>query len=122
MGKAAQRERAKRVHYLKRLAETQRDRFTMEWEKRVTSWLYLIHKNAGKFSDFSDEEGIRFSQIFSLVDEAMSILEACGPDKFSEYAEKTYKLLCNECCRAFSAEVIPQLVRRSKRSQLVWKP
>lgn len=115
MGKAANREKAKRIRYFKRLSQNRPERFEMEWEKRLSSWLAYIDKNAGRFSD---DDGNRISSIFGLVDEAMGILEACGQDKFSQYAKQTFDLLSAECCRAFSIQVVPQLFRLSKWAQL----
>jgi hypothetical protein len=98
MGKAAKREKANRRRYFIRLTQNRPERFEMEWEKRLSSWLVYIEKNAGRFSD---DDGNRISSIFGVVEEAMGILEACGQDKFSQYAKQTFDLLSTECCRAF---------------------
>lgn len=115
MGKAAKREKAKRRKFFKSLAERDARNFAMEWEKRLSSWLFDIKKYAGKLSNWKGE---RRPPVFSIVDEAMSILEACGQKIFDKYASETYELLTNQCCISFSEEGVPQFYKMSNIKHL----
>lgn len=110
MGKAAKREKAKRRNFFKSLAERDVQKFDMEWEKRLSSWLFDIEKYAGKLSDWKGEQR---PPVFSIVDEAMRILEACGQKIFYKYARETYELLTTQCCASFSEEGVPHFYRMS---------
>lgn len=115
MGKAAKREKAKRRKFLKSLSERDAQKFEMEWEKRLSSWLLDIEKCAGKLSNW---KGDQRPPVFSIVDEAMSILDACGQKIFDKYARETYELLTNQCCISFSEEGVPQFYRMSNTKHL----
>lgn len=116
MGKAAQREKAKRVKYFKRLVGNNPTKFATEWEKRLSSWLCLIKENAGRLSD---HKGDQVPPIFSVVDEAMAILEECGSEIFRQYGKETFSLLSTECCSAFSFHAGRELFALSKWNQLL---
>ena len=110
MGKAAKREKARRRRYFQRLSETNPQRFEMEWEKRLSSWLIAINKDAGRLSN---HKGETIPPVFSIVDEAMGILEACSQEIFGQYAKKTFRLLTTQCCIAFSAKAVSEIYRPS---------
>lgn len=107
MGRQSEKDRAKRRHYFKRLAEGNLARFEFEFEKRCSSWLHHINGNAGIISPDSPS-------VFSAVDEAMEILEFCGPRIFKRYAKDTYDLLTAHCCIALRGTVLPQYYRASR--------
>ncbi len=116
MGKAAKREKAKRIKYFKRIAGSNPKKFATEWDKRLSSWLYLIKENAGMLSDHN---GDQVPPVFSVVDEAMHILEECGSEAFREYGKETFSLLSAECCRAFSFHAGRELFSMSRWNQLL---
>ena len=108
MGKAASQRRLKRMKYLVRLARDDPDRFDTEWEKRLSSWLELIRQDAGRLRDRKNRS---IPSIFARVDEALTILEACGEKVWRQYAEGTFDLLATECCRQFGRRVDRRLFR-----------
>ena len=119
MGKAAKREKAKRRRYFQRLAKRNPTRFSLEWDKRLSSWLFWINRNVGRLSD---RNGDSVPAVFSVVDEAISILEACGKDIFKQYAKETFDLLSTQCCISFSKKAFPQFYRISNGKRLYERP
>jgi|GEM_PF-5826078 len=111
MGKAAYRSRIKRQKFFSALTKNNPARFATAWEMRIQSWLYEIKKT--KDCDDSVKE-----LIFSIVDTAMSILTACGPDIYKKYAQRTYNLLCNECCNTVSSIIDQRLYKLSNFESL----
>lgn len=112
MSKAAKRQKAKRLKYFKRLSETNSQRFEMEWEKRLSSWLIAINKDAGRLLN---HKGETIPPIFGVADEALRILEGCGENIFNKYAKKTFDLLTIQCCISFSKKALPKFYRLNKR-------
>lgn len=115
MGKAAKRQKAKRRKLFKSLSERDAQKFEMEWEKRLSSWLFDIEKYACKLSNWKGEQR---PPVFSIVDEAMSILDACGQKIFDKYARETYELLTTQCCVSFSGKGVPHFYRMSNLKRL----
>lgn len=108
MGKAANRRRIKRARYLARLASEKPERFAEEWEKRVSSWMEQIGKDAGQLND---RETGALSPVFERVDEAMLVLHHCGEETYRRYAPEAWDLLTTECCMQFGRRVDPRLFR-----------
>ena len=108
MGKAANRRRIKRARYLARLASEKPERFAEEWEKRVSSWMEQIGKDAGQLND--REKG-SLPSVFERVDEAMLVLKQCGEETYQRYAPDALDLLTTECCRQFGRRVDACLFR-----------
>ncbi len=102
MSKAAAKRKLKRKKYLSSLAQRDPVAFEREWEKRLSSWLREIERNAGVLKN---REGKSVAPVFKHVDEALDILEACGNEIFKKYAPRTYEILANECCRQFAIKV-----------------
>ena len=121
MSKAAKRQKAKRRRKFKDWAENDPQKFGVEWKKLVTGWLYWIGKNAGNL-DLWDDHADHIPSIFTVVDEAMSILETCGQDIFRRYARETFDLLTTQCCISFSISVFPQFYRVSNGKRLCERP
>ncbi len=96
MGKAANRDRNKRIKFLKELAQNNPEKFDSAWKKRLSSWIIQIRKNSKKLNG---APGNRIPPVYNILYEAMKILYACGPDIYLRYAEETYCLLENECIR-----------------------
>ena len=108
MGKAADQRRNKRMKYLVKLANEEPENFKNEWEKRLSSWIELIQRDAGRFKY---KEGQSIPPVFDRLDETMSILSICGDTIFRKYAKEAYDLLTNECCRQFAYHVDHRLFR-----------
>ena len=119
MGKAATREKAKRRRYFKNLAGSNPERFVFEWEKRLSSWLFLINERAGRLSD---DEGNPVPPVSAIVDEALSMLEACGEEVFQQYGGKTFDLLTSQCCRSLSVKAFPQFFRVASGKRMCERP
>ncbi|MDP2646305.1 MAG: hypothetical protein Q8P24_15310 [Desulfobacterales bacterium] len=90
MGKAAKRQKAKRRNYFKHLSETSPNQFKHEWGKRIDSWVNEITKCGGKRYDSC---GVRRPSFSEIQDEALNILEACGPGTFRKYGGWTRAVL-----------------------------
>lgn len=108
MGKAAVRAGRKRLKYLRHLALRNPDKFDMEWEKRMASWIITIHKVAGVLRN---DRGERVRAVFSIVEEALTILSQCGTETFRKLAVHTQSTLDAECCRALSLKISPALYK-----------
>lgn len=114
MGKAAKRQKAKRTRHFQRLAKSNPARFEFEWEKTLSGWLFWINKNAGKLRD---DDGNPVKPVFSIVNNALEILEACGKRTYRKYAEKTYDVLSTQCHISFS-NCLPKFYRDSKDKRM----
>lgn len=112
MSKEAKREKAKRRKYLKRLSKNDPQKFDREWEKRISSWMIEIEKNAG---GLRDNKSRAIPAVFRIVDDALSILEECDKDIVNKYAKKTFDLLTTQCCISFSKKALPKFYRLNKR-------
>lgn len=108
MGKAAIQRRIKRMKYLARLASEEPERFETEWEKRLSSWMELIRKDAGRYKD---RENQAIPPVFERVEEAMAVLRHCGEEAYRKYSNEAYELLTTECCRQFAGRVDYRLFR-----------
>ena len=112
MSKAAKRQKAKRLKYFRRLSENDLQKFDREWDKRISSWMIEIEKNAGRLHD---NKGRVIPAVFSIVDDALTILRECGKDIVNKYAKKTFDLLSTQCRISFSKKALPKFYRLNKR-------
>jgi hypothetical protein len=112
MSKAAKRQKAKRLKYFKRLSKNDLQKFDREWEKRISSWMIEIEKNAGRLRD---NKARVIPAVFCIVDDALIILEECGKDIVNKYAKKTFDLLTTQCRISFSKKALPKFYRLNKR-------
>lgn len=96
MGKAAQRRKASQIKYLKGLAENDPRRFEKAVDRRTISWLYEIERRKGNMS-------VNSPSVFSVVDNAMVILDGCGRKVFKELGPDIKKSLDAACCKAFDS-------------------
>ena len=99
MGKAAKREKARKLKYLARLAATNPKRFQEEWHKRMDSWLWEVRKRAGKLVD---EHGKPVPSAFQVVESARELLMKCGIKEEALDEHCSVDVLINECCRTLS--------------------
>lgn len=103
MGKATKRRQDNRKRYLVNLSSTSPERFEYQLERRIESWLKEI-RLAANTSD---------RKVFSILDEAMSILEACGKKVYNQYASYTNGILCDACCQTVAGTFDSRLYRLS---------
>lgn len=114
MGKAAERRKAYRMKLLTRLSFEDPDRFDLEWEVRLQSWLDEVR-------DY-DADSLRAGQkAFGIIEEAFRVLRECEPSIYSKYVERTYDLLSHACCRRVSQVIDPRLYRLSNMGRLVYR-
>lgn len=99
MGTAADQRRQKRMKFFTTLAKNEPIRFEKEWEKRISSWMENIARDAGRLKNKQKQS---VSPVFDRVDEAMDILRNCGKEVYRKYGNHTYDLLTTECCRQFA--------------------
>jgi hypothetical protein len=109
MGKASAQRELSRMKYLAGLAVEDPERFEEEWEKRLSSWLNLIRKDAGVSKRTVKTGGkatrIVIAPVFERVDIALEALRRCGSETYAKYAEETCEILSTECCRQFGIKV-----------------
>lgn len=98
MGKAASQRRMNRMKFLVRLAGKDPAGFDAECERRLSSWLELIRREAGKWRS---KTGTTTPSVFEIVNEALTVLEKCGEAAYARYAREAHELLTLECCRQF---------------------
>lgn len=109
MGRASRQRNLSRMKKLAGLAGKDPELFDFEWEKRVSSWLDQIRKDAGVWQQTikTGKKEIKaiVSPVFKLVDIALETLMYCGMDTYEKYAEETCEILSTECCRQFGIRV-----------------
>jgi hypothetical protein len=109
MGKASAQRELRRIKYLSGLAKENPEEFDKEWEKRVSSWLNLIQKDAGVSKRTVKTGGkatkVVIAPVFERVDIALEALRRCGRETYAKYAEATCEVLSTECCRQFGIKV-----------------
>ena len=108
MGSAASQRRMKRMKYLARLAKEEPERFDVEWERRLTSWLEMIRRDAGLLMNREDAP---VPPVFEVIEEALAVLERCGASVYAKYAKDTFDLLSTECCSQLAVHIDPRLYR-----------
>ena len=96
MGKAADQRRNKRMKYLVKLVNEKPESFKNEWEKKLSSWIELIQRDAGRLKCI---KGQSIPPVFDRVDEAMFILKSSGDTIFRKYAHETHNFPKNKSCR-----------------------
>ncbi len=94
MGKAAIQRKKKRIKYLSGLSKKDPEQFEKEWKKRLSSWIQLIRRDAGKLND---NNGRQIPPVFDRVEEAMAILKACGEGVFKHYQKWVGRLASLAC-------------------------
>lgn len=109
MGKAQQRRARKLARYLQELARTNPERFQQEWEKRLQSWAEEAHARSRRMRDLHCEE--LETTVFRMVNIAEELLAQCGHEAQRLVGAQTRRFLLEECTRAFSLAVSPDLRR-----------
>lgn len=109
MGKAQQRRARKLARYLQELARTNPERFQQEWAKRLQSWAEEAHARGRRMRD-SDCHELE-TTVFRMVNIAEELLAQCGPEAQRLVGVQTRRFLLEECARAFSLAVSPDLRR-----------
>ena len=113
MGKAGKRRQNKIVRYFKVLACRDTGKFLIEWDKRIKSWLYEIHRRGELFKGEEPTE----ERVFGVVEHAERVLRLCGPEVESLVGASTREVLVHESCKVFSLAVSTELYRIYNRSQ-----
>jgi hypothetical protein len=102
MGKAADKRRKYQAKLLAGLAITDPDKFHLEWNKRMESWVDELWRRAGKLTD---KNGRPIPPVFEIVDKVCNILSEC---RNREEIVKTYgsiDILKHECAKALSEHI-----------------
>ncbi len=108
MGKASTRRKKRRQEYLGRLARKNPKKFRSEWAKRLESW----SEEAGhRASRLTDRDGNPIPPTFTLVEDAISELVACGEEAIELESEATKDVMNDACCKAV-AEVVDSRIYR----------
>jgi hypothetical protein len=115
MGTAASQRRMKRMKYLAKVAKDEPERFDFEWDKRLSSWLDIIRKDAGRLND---RKNGKVSPVFDIITEALRVLESCGETTYRKHAKETFDILSNECCRLLAGHIDPRLFRLNNYARL----
>jgi hypothetical protein len=102
----------KRMKYLVHIADQDPKRFEAEWERRMSSWLEMIRREAWRWRA---GDGEATPSIFAIVDEALAVLESCGKSVYDRYAKEAHSQLTHECCRQFGVHSGLRHVRTSPR-------
>lgn len=110
MGKASTRRKKRRREYLGRLARENPKKFQSEWAKRLDSWSEEASHRAQRLAD---KNGKPAPAAFTLVDDAMSELTACGEEAIELECEATEEILNDACCQAVAAAVDRRMYRLS---------
>lgn len=110
MGKASTRRKKRRQEYLGRLARENPKKFQSEWAKRLESWSEEAAYRAGRLTD---RDGTPIPPAFTLVDDAIGELAACGEEAFELESEATEGVMNDACCKAVAAAVDRRMYRLS---------
>jgi hypothetical protein len=93
MRKAARRRQRRLKKYFAELSYRCPQKFEIEWNKRLVSWLYEIQRlRAGWEKGCADSR----QPLFDIVDRAMAIIDCCSPEIRHQYRGITYELLSHE--------------------------
>jgi hypothetical protein len=115
MGKASERRRRNRAHYLQRLAKADPVDFRREWTKRLSSWADEAHQSAGRLRD---RNGRYLKSAAEVVERAMQELERVGDVAVALEGSYTREVLTHEASRAVAAAVDGRLYRLGNGSRL----
>ena len=112
MAKAAERRKRKRSEYLYKLLRQKPDLFTLEWNKRLSSWSFAARRRA---MQLRDESGNPLPAAFDLVEKVMGKLSALGELAVEMEGAETLQVMLNECARAVSSAVDCRMYRLNPR-------
>lgn len=115
MGKASERRRRNRAHYLQRLAAANPADFRREWTKRVSSWANEAHQTAGRLKD---RDGRYLKSAAHVVERAMEELERVGDVAVALEGSRTREVLTHEASRAVASAVDGRLYRLGNGSRI----
>ena len=110
MGKASRKRNNSRQAYLRGLAQENPKKFKAEWAKRLESWAEEADYRA---SHLSDRAGKPIPPAFTLVEEAMKELAACGPEAVELARQATMDTMTDSCCKAVATAVYRRIYRLS---------
>lgn len=110
MGKASTRRKKRRQEYLGHLARENPKKFQSEWAKRLESWSEEASHRAHRLMD---KDGNPAPAAFTLVDDAMNELAACGEKAVELEFESTRETMIDSCCRAVAKTVDYRMYRLS---------
>lgn len=96
------------MKYLVSLAKDDPERFDFEWDKRISSWLDMIRRDAGRLRDRGN---VPVPPVFDIIQEALMVLERCGKEIYAQYAKETLDILGNECCTLLAGHIDPRIFR-----------
>ena len=85
-------------------------RFQSKWSKRLESWAREVRRRADRLTD---RNGSDMPMAFSLIDQAMDELTACGAEAVELEGEGTREVLTHACCSAVAAAVDRRMYRLS---------
>jgi hypothetical protein len=111
VGKAAKKQRKVMGRYLATVFEQDPQAFDRKWDLRLESWVNEIHMR-GRSWRKGGAGALR--QIFTILDNAMETLRACGPEIYGRQAHRTYSLLVGECCKQVADTVDGRLYRLTR--------
>jgi hypothetical protein len=77
MATTAQRRQQKQARFLRAMAQDDQRRFQHEWNKRVQSWLYEIHRR-GALLRRGEGHHPELGRIFDVIEQAERLIAACG--------------------------------------------
>lgn len=105
MGKATEKRKKNRIAFLSNLIENDPAKFEIEWERRLAGWIYEIR------SSITKEGNMNGALVFSILDNAIQILSACGEKAILMHGKRTKDLLGNLCCMELSSHFGRELYR-----------
>ena len=108
MGKASHRRQVRRAEFLSRLADSDPERFSAEWTKRLESWSRLARRNANVLVD---EHGLRTPPSSDILRLAEQQLAACGKAAFEQEIDSTRVILTHESTAAVASATDPRSYR-----------
>jgi hypothetical protein len=115
MGKAARKRLKGQSRYLAKIAQTRPELFAEKWDKRLDSWLTEIQLSIAEWKRGGDAS---HECVFEMVENALEILETCGPVMYNRHAKHTCDVLCDACCTGAAGILDPRLYALSNYKSL----
>lgn len=107
MSKTSYRRHKNLARYFSKLAHDDEDKFLIEWDKRVKSWLDEIHLRGERRCGAETRD----ERVFGLLERVSLLLRHCDKKVEALVGLSTREVLVHESCKVFSIAVAPDLYR-----------
>jgi hypothetical protein len=120
-GRSGKRRQQKKARFLSAVACEKQERFCIEWNKRLVSWLYEINRRGAEFCK-TEDVSVACERVFEVVEKVEELLAECDDEARQIVEAETRRVLTNECCkvvaRVYGAELYKVVNPRYPRPRI----